>query len=204
MVTAQARGRKTNMTRSETEDPICAKTVREGALRQPRRAGISRVMNKILSILAQSAVLAGAVAAEPVAASEVDPAFGYWLTENKKAIVRVDSCGKLACGTMVWVSEPKTEAGALKLDEKNEDTAKRDRPICGLPLFGGLAAAKPGRWDKGWLYNPRDGQTYSVQISAESSSKLKVRGFLGLPLLGSSQIWTRVDDDRGGCPTGAS
>jgi len=26
-----------------------------------------------------------------------------------------------------------------------------------------------------------------------------VRGYLGLWILGRSQIWTRVEDDRGGC-----
>ncbi|MEO1492224.1 MAG: DUF2147 domain-containing protein [Pseudomonadota bacterium] len=157
-------------------------------------------MSKVFPLAAMAACAAALLASPAPAASEADPAFGYWLTENKQAIIRVDSCGQRACGTMVWVSEPVTDEGALKRDVKNEDVAKRDRPICGLPLFGGLAATKPGFWKKGWLYNPRDGQTYSVQISAESATKLTVRGFLGLPVLGSSQTWTRVDGDRGGCP----
>lgn len=162
------------------------------------------MMTRILTLapLAAFAIAALSGPAPAASAADADPAFGYWLTENKQAIVRVDQCGQRACGTMVWVSEPVTDAGALKLDLKNQDAAKRDRPICGLPLFGGLAAAKPGSWKKGWLYNPRDGQTYSLQISAKSATELKVRGFLGLPVLGSSQIWTRVDGDRGGCPTG--
>ena len=44
-----------------------------------------------------------------------------------------------------------------------------------------------------------DGATYSAEIRAVSASELEVRGYLGVPVLGKSQIWTRVGDDRGGC-----
>lgn len=125
---------------------------------------------------------------------------GFWLTENGKAIVRFDSCGTKVCGTMVWVANPTDETGDLKRDTNNTDTDQRARPICGLPLLGGLGQAKAGRWEDGWIYNPRDGETYSAEVELVSESKLKVRGFLGISLFGSSQVWTRVSDDRGGCP----
>lgn len=171
--------------------------IRETPLILSKGAGIWHRMRNFLPIATMATVMTVSAGA---GATQLDPAFGYWLTENKRAIVQVAKCGSVACGKMVWVAEPRNEAGLPKLDLKNEDAAKRSRPICGLPLFGGLTQAKPGRWADGWLYNPRDGQTYSVQINAEAGQQLKVRGFLGLPLLGSSQTWTRVEDDRGGCP----
>ncbi len=128
-----------------------------------------------------------------------DPAHGLWLTANGKAIIEFAPCGANTCGRMVWVANPRDETGALKRDVENDDGAKRDRPLCGLPLLGGLDQAKQGAWTDGWIYNPRDGSTYSAEIEAVSATKLKVRGYLGLPLLGSSQVWTRVADDRGGC-----
>ena len=128
-----------------------------------------------------------------------DPAHGYWLTENRKAIVRIAPCGADTCGRMVWVENPLDEAGRPKRDDNNADTAKRDRPICGLELVGGLDRTDDGTWQDGWLYNPRDGATYSAEIRALSSSELEVRGYLGVSLLGQSQVWTRVGDDRGGC-----
>ena len=39
---------------------------------------------------------------------------------------------------MVWVAKPVDESGKPKRDAKNTDLAKRQRPICGLELFGGL------------------------------------------------------------------
>jgi uncharacterized protein (DUF2147 family) len=135
------------------------------------------------------------LAAAPVWA---DPTFGYWLTENRKAIIQVNACGGKVCGQMVWVKDSTDDTGAPKLDRKNEDITKRERPICGIQLFGDLSRTQTG-WEDGWLYNPRDGDTYSVEIAAVGTDELKVHGYLGLPLLGKSQIWTRVDGDRGGC-----
>lgn len=136
-----------------------------------------------------------------VAAAErpADPAYGYWLTENRKAIVRISPCGAATCGRMVWVESAVDDAGRPKRDWKNTDVVKRQRTICGIELVGGLSRADDGAWQDGWLYNPRDGATYSAEIRAVSQSELEVRGYLGISVLGKSQIWTRVSDDRGGC-----
>jgi uncharacterized protein (DUF2147 family) len=128
-----------------------------------------------------------------------DPAHGYWLTENRKAIVRIAPCGGDTCGRMVWVENAVDDSGRPKRDSKNTDVAKRQRTICGLELVGGLSRADEGAWQDGWLYNPRDGGTYSAEIRAVSQSELEVRGYRGVSVLGKSQIWTRVSDDRGGC-----
>ncbi|MEM7742086.1 MAG: DUF2147 domain-containing protein [Pseudomonadota bacterium] len=134
------------------------------------------------------------------AASQMqDPAFGYWLTANGKAIVHVAPCGGTTCGKMVWVANGYDQSGAQKLDLQNKDSAQRTRPICGLDLIGGLAKDAPGDWTDGWIYNPRDGSTYSVAVESISTDELKVRGYLGIKVLGSSQVWTRVSGDRGGC-----
>ena len=127
------------------------------------------------------------------------PLQGYWLTENGKAIIHFTSCGDKTCGRMVWTDNPRDETGALKLDVQNADAAKRDRPVCGLALMGALVPEGPDAWKDGWIYNPRDGSTYSVEVETVSATELKVRGFLGLSIFGSSQVWTRVDGDRGGC-----
>lgn len=128
-----------------------------------------------------------------------DKAHGLWLTANGNAIVEMAPCGSKTCGRMVWVANPRDAAGQLKLDANNTDPAKKVRPICGLQLIGGMKLAKTGQWRDGWIYNPRNGKTYGAEINAVSDGKLKVRGYLGLPLLGQSQTWTRVTSDRGGC-----
>lgn len=127
-------------------------------------------------------------------AEQENPAHGLWLTENGKAIVEFAPCGTETCGKMVWIANPRDAAGQIKRDVNNSDSAMRERPLCGLTLVGGLGPA-----EKGWIYNPRDGETYSVKVTPVSPLELKVRGFLGIELFGSSQTWTRVSSDRGGC-----
>lgn len=133
-----------------------------------------------------------------------DPAFGFWLTENRRAIVEIGPChanGGEVCGHIVWSVAPHHPDGRLKTDAQNPDPALRDRPICGLPLILGLQAAEPGGWDGGTIYNARDGSDYAVRIAAEGD-RLEVRGYLGLSLFGSTQAWTREPGPREGCPSG--
>ncbi len=126
-----------------------------------------------------------------------DPTHGYWLTENGKAIVELSNCGGKTCGRMVWIDNPRDETGDLKRDVHNTDANARARTLCGLTLVGNLR--DNGRTKDGWIYNPRNGETYSVAVEPISEEQLKIRGFLGIKLFGSSQIWTRVSSDRGGC-----
>ena len=93
---------------------------------------------------------------------------------------------------MVWVANPRDADGNPKLDA-------RGQPFCGLQLVGGLEPVGTGVWEDGWIYNPKSGRTYSADLKVLSPTELRVRGYLGLRIFGSSQIWTRVDDDRGGC-----
>lgn len=153
-------------------------------------------MKKIQTLIA---ALIALVVAPAFAQGAQDPVHGLWLTANGKAIVEFAPCGAKTCGRMVWVANPLDDTGALKRDVKNDDSAKRDRTICGLPLLGDLDQAKQGAWEGGWIYNPRDGSTYGADIETVSESQLKVRGYLGVSLFGKSQIWTRVTDNRGGC-----
>lgn len=152
------------------------------------------IVRALVAFIALLATPLGALAELPS-----DSAHGYWLTENRKAIVRIAPCGGDTCGRMVWVENPLDERGQPKRDEKNADAEKRVRPICGLELVGGLNKSSEGTWSDGWLYNPRNGETYSARIRALSSSELEVRGYMGVSVLGKSQIWTRVGSDRGGC-----
>lgn len=157
------------------------------------------------SLIFTAAILASTVGASR--ASDVHGATGYWLTENEKAIVQFKACGDSAaglptpriCGQIVWSENPRQPDGTLKLDVENPDENLRKRPLCGLPLIGGLSPASDQKLKDGWIYNPRSGDTYGAEAELVSAGKLKLRGYLGISLLGSSQVWTRVADDRGGC-----
>jgi len=138
--------------------------------------------------------------APAAAVTATDPAFGYWLVENQRAIIQIHACGEGACGRVVWLANPFDDDGSLKTDSKNPDPGMRDRPLCGLELITGLQRDAAGSWAEGEIYSSRDGDSYSLQVMAEDPATLEVRGYVGVSLFGQSQYWTRVADARGGCP----
>lgn len=89
---------------------------------------------------------------------------------------------------------PNEDDGRPKLDTNNPDPAKRARPVLGIALLQGFVRA-PGEdnvWKDGRIYNPEDGQLYRCILTLESPDRLRVRGYIGIPLFGRSQVWPRV------------
>lgn len=121
---------------------------------------------------------------------------GVWSTEEDKSRVEIKKCAddeaKL-CGTIIWLKEPLTEKGEIKTDTKNPTEGLRERPLVGLPLMMGFAKTDdPKIWGDGEIYNPEDGEVYSCTMTLLHDHKLEVLGYVGIPLFGKSQEWTRV------------
>lgn len=144
-------------------------------------------------------LIAGGLLLGGQASAADDPVIGFWMVESGRAIVEVEPCGASVCGEIVWLIEPLDAAGAPKTDLNNVDETLRDRPVCGLSLIRGFKQDGPGEWSGGEIYNGEDGETYTAYLEMQSDGKLKVRGYVGVPILGKSQIWTREANDRGGC-----
>lgn len=127
-------------------------------------------------------------ALEPV---PVDPptAEGYWLTENKRAVIHIEECVKGLCGSVFWIIE-----GGLQTDKFNEDESLRSRPICGLEILYGFRQDldDPLEWDDGYIYKADDGDLYDANIEVIDHKTLELRGYVGISWFGSTQRWTRV------------
>ncbi len=116
---------------------------------------------------------------------------GVWLTEDKDAVLKIAKCDGQLCGRIIWLESSTDRSGSLRLDRNNPDPAKHAQRVCGLVVITRLKSTGPDTWD-GSVYNPQDGQTYSGNITALSDQALKVRAYIGLPIFGRSQTWTRV------------
>lgn len=69
--------------------------------------------------------------------------------------------------------------------------ARHNKPILGMTIAWGL---KPqGKvWAGGRILDPENGKEYSVKMTPIAGGrKLEVRGFLGVALLGRTQVWLR-------------
>jgi len=137
--------------------------------------------------------LAQAAAQGRAAAALAAPVLGQWFTEGGKSRVEIKPCGETLCGEIVWLQEPNDEQGRPKTDQRNPDEAMQSRPILGLKLLNGFVRdGDKNVWKKGKIYNPEDGKTYSAELTLDEPGQLEVRGYVGLPMFGKSQTWTRA------------
>jgi uncharacterized protein (DUF2147 family) len=72
---------------------------------------------------------------------------------------------------------------------------QKDAPMIGLTIVKGMKRYGD-KYVGGTILDPRDGTVYHAQMELSADGRrLAVRGYLGLPLLGQTQIWTRLPDD---------
>jgi uncharacterized protein (DUF2147 family) len=124
--------------------------------------------------------------------SGADELLGIWWNHEKDAHIEIYKCGNQFCGKIVWLKEP-NEDGAPKKDKHNPEEALQSRPLIGLDILSGFEFKEEGSWEDGTIYNPRDGKTYSCYLKMLEEGKLKVRGFVGISLIGKTQYWERVN-----------
>jgi uncharacterized protein (DUF2147 family) len=125
-----------------------------------------------------------------VLAEEADAIVGEWYTEESKALVQIYKVDDVYNGKIVWLKEPKKEDGSEKLDTNNPDEAKQGNPIIGLNLVNGFVYKGKNNWGDGTIYDPDNGKTYSCKMKLNDDNTLKVRGFIGISLIGRTQVWT--------------
>ena len=137
-----------------------------------------------------SAVWVGAGVAH---AQGADGVIGRWLSQDGRGVISIQHCAASICGHIDW-QQPRD--GAPNHDAKNPDPDLRSRPFCGLTILYGFKRdpARPGAWQDGTIYDPAKGDTYTATIAVRDRDHIVLRGYILLPLLGESQVWSRADD----------
>lgn len=152
---------------------------------------ISRLCSILFSVIACSvAILFGA--SFTAAPSSADDIVGVWKTGEGTAMVRIYKNGEKYQGRVVWLKEPNDpETGKPKVDKNHPEEASRTRPILGLINVWGFVYKEDNTWDDGNIYDPKNGSTYSCTIRMTSPNTLEVRGYIGVSLIGRTDVWTR-------------
>jgi len=124
---------------------------------------------------------------------------GIWEVEDGSGRIEINRCGETYCGRIVWIREPNYPAddkggmgGKPLLDRENPRRELRTRPQLGLRVMEGYTFRGDNLWDDGTIYNTENGKTYRSSLSLLSADRLKLRGFIGIPLFGGSTVWKRV------------
>ncbi len=134
-------------------------------------------------------------AASATAFAQATPA-GLWKTiddetKQEKSLVRITDNGGVLTGKIEKLTDPaKQEAKCEKCTD-----ARKDQKILGMTIIEGVKkAANEDYWDGGTILDPNKGETYKVRMTLiDGGKKLEVRGYVGMPLLGRTQTWIRVE-----------
>lgn len=141
----------------------------------------------------------------PVAAGAAAPngsPEGYWRTAGGNGIIEITRCGAddALCGKIAWFRIKPDDPNPQGLDLRNPDPARRNRSLCGLTFMYGFKLTEPEKWDGGMVYDPESGNSYHATMAQRPDGKLDLHGYIGISLLGRSEIWTRVDQPIPPCP----
>jgi len=135
-----------------------------------------------LHSLIRSAALFVLVLVAPLASAAPSPSVqGNWLTGNGQGVVQIARCGAGLCGRIVGIDRAPGEP---------MPTDVRGRSQCGLTIITADRADPDGTWH-GQITDPRDGHSYRTRMSVDERGDLRLRAFVGVPLLGSTQVWRR-------------
>jgi len=124
-------------------------------------------------------------------AQNKDAIIGKWINSSGEAHIDVYKKGAKYFGKIVWLKAPKDEKGNVKTDVKNPDASLRSRPILGLEMLKDFVY-DDGKWTDGKIYDPKSGKTYSCNMNIKENGDLNMRGYIGISLIGRSEVWKRV------------
>ena len=123
---------------------------------------------------------------------KADALLGIWLTGSGNGKVEIYKSDKTYRGKIIWLKEPiDPKTGKSKTDVNHPDEQKRSRPLMGLINLWGFSYEEEGNWEGGYIYDPKNGKQYKCIISMDGNNKLNVRGYIGISLIGRTDVWTR-------------
>lgn len=124
-------------------------------------------------------------------AQNADAILGSWVNPSGEDHILIYKRGNKFFGRLDWIKYPNDEQGKPKTDKNNPDARLRSRPDLGLVLLKDFTYEGDGLYEDGTIYDPKSGKTYSCKMTLKGNA-LKIRGYIGISLLGRTETWTRV------------
>lgn len=124
-------------------------------------------------------------------AQNADAILGKWLNSTGEGQIQIYKKGTKFFGKLAWMKEPNEANGKPKLDSRNPDKSLQSRPKLGIELLKNFTFDGDDTYEDGTIYDPKSGKTYRCKMTVKGDV-LKVRGFVGISLLGRTENFTRV------------
>jgi uncharacterized protein (DUF2147 family) len=148
-----------------------------------------------MRLLPLSLALAALLSLPAAWAADMSPV-GLWkniddVSGKPKALIRIsENKGELE-GRIEQLFRPAGEDQNPKC-VKCEGVLK-DQPIVGMVFMSGLKKSGD-EYNGGEILDPDNGKVYKSKLTlVDGGKKVNVRGYIGIPLLGRSQVWVRQE-----------
>jgi uncharacterized protein (DUF2147 family) len=112
-------------------------------------------------------------------------------TKVEKSLVRITDSGGVLSGKVEKILSDKADAKCVECTDE-----RKGQPVQGMTILRGIKpdANEKGTWVGGDILDPNNGKIYKVLLKlVEGGKKLDVRGYIGMPMLGRTQTWHRVE-----------
>ena len=125
-----------------------------------------------------------------------DPAIGVWRTIDDKtnqpaSLIKIEEANGLLQGTIIKTFPAPGETPLVYCNLCKDD--RKDKPLIGMKIMSDLKQDGSGTWSDGKILDPKNGETYKVKVATEDGKKMDVRGYIGVPLLGRTQVWYKAE-----------
>ena len=120
--------------------------------------------------------------------------FGKWNsfdeeTNEIESIIEVYKKDGKAYAKIISITDPeRRNATCFKCKGK-----LKDKPILGMDILSGLKK-DDDEWSGGKILDPKNGKQYKCYIKLLDDNTLKLRGYIGISLLGRTAIWKRATE----------
>jgi uncharacterized protein (DUF2147 family) len=147
--------------------------------------------------LKTAAFAATALIATASWAQQASPVVGLWKniddhTGKPKALIRITENNGEIKGKIEKLFREAGEEAQPKCDKCDDE--RKDQPVIGMTILTGMKQ-DGGEFNGGKILDPNNGKVYRSKMTlVEGGKKLKVRGYIGMPMIGRTQVWVRQDD----------
>jgi uncharacterized protein (DUF2147 family) len=121
---------------------------------------------------------------------------GTWQTVDDKSgkpksVIEISLVNNALEGRVLELLDPDSASTCKKC--KGE---RAGQPIVGMiVLWNVIEAENKKSWGGGKILDPKKGKAYSVKLTVQKDGdELKVRGFIGAPFIGRTQVWEKLNN----------
>ena len=145
----------------------------------------------------KTTALALLLAVPALASAQGTPA-GLWKTiddgtRKEKSLVRIVEQNGVFMGRIERVLDPDAPKDAVCKECTDE---RKDKPVVGMTILRNIKVSGDDKatFEGGDILDPNNGKVYKVRLKvAPDNAKLDVRGYIGTPMIGRTQVWQRVE-----------